>query len=198
MYFVVGLHGHKASFWPGCSGAPTECRHLTKSPSPKASKARAPIRVMMRMFTTTYSLSLSSTPIWEIGEPIGPMLNGITYIVRPFMQPSNNGAKVRFISLGAIQLLVGPASDFRSEQMKVRSSTRATSLGSELHAKLLGRLAGSRRLKRPRSTSKAVIRSYSSWEPSHSTTASGLQMSACSLTQAASFRFLISGMFISG
>ena len=33
------------------------------------------------------------------------------------------------ISAGAIQLLVGPASSLRSLQMKVRSSTRATSLG---------------------------------------------------------------------
>ena len=36
------------------------------------------------------------------------------------------------ISAGAIQLLVGPASSSLSEQMKVRPSTRATSLGSEL------------------------------------------------------------------
>ena len=35
------------------------------------------------------------------------------------------------ISTGSAQLLVGPASISRSQQMKVRSSTRATSLGSE-------------------------------------------------------------------
>ena len=40
---------------------------------------------------------------------------------------------------GAIQLLVGPASCSRSEQMNVRSSTRATSPGSEAHQKLFGR-----------------------------------------------------------
>ena len=38
-----------------------------------------------------------------------------------------------FMSSGAIQLLVGPASFSSTEQMKVRSSTRATSLGSEAH-----------------------------------------------------------------
>jgi len=36
------------------------------------------------------------------------------------------------ISAGAIQLFVGPASCSCSEQMNVRSSTRATSLGSEV------------------------------------------------------------------
>ena len=59
------------------------------------------------------------------------MLNGTTYMVRPRMQPSKISAKVSRISPGAIQLLVGPAFCSRSEQMNVRSSTRATSLGSE-------------------------------------------------------------------
>jgi hypothetical protein len=69
--------------------------------------------------------------MWAMGLPSGPMLNGTTYMVRPRMQPSNSGASVARISAGAIQLLVGPASSFCSEQMKVRSSTRATSDGSE-------------------------------------------------------------------
>ena len=33
---------------------------------------------MMRMLATTYALSEISMPYWAIGEPIGPMLNGIT------------------------------------------------------------------------------------------------------------------------
>ncbi len=45
-----------------------------------------------------------------------------------------------FISAGAIQLLVGPASFSSTEQMKVRSSTRATSLGSEAQWKRVGLL----------------------------------------------------------
>jgi hypothetical protein len=72
-----------------------------------------------------------STPSWEILLPSGPMQNGTTYMTRPPMQPSKISAKVSRISSGAIQLLVGPASASRSEQMNVRSSTRATSLGSE-------------------------------------------------------------------
>ncbi len=72
-----------------------------------------------------------STPSWLIFEPSGPMQNGTTYIVRPRMHPANRPSSVPRISCGAIQLLVGPASTSCSLQMKVRSSTRATSLGSE-------------------------------------------------------------------
>jgi len=59
------------------------------------------------------------------------MLKGQTYIVRPAMQPSNKPAIFTRIATGSDQLFVGPASIWRSEQMKVRLSTRATSLGSE-------------------------------------------------------------------
>jgi len=47
------------------------------------------------------------------------------------MQPLNSPLSFSFMTLGATQLLLGPASCLRAEQMKVRSSTRATSLGSE-------------------------------------------------------------------
>ena len=59
------------------------------------------------------------------------MLNGTTYIVRPRMQPLNSLWSVARISAGSFQLFVGPASISRVEQMNVRSSTRATSLGSD-------------------------------------------------------------------
>ena len=69
-----------------------------------------------------------------IGEPSGPMVNGTTYIVRPRMQPLNSApspvSSSARISAGSTQLLVGPASSCCWQQMKVRSSTRATSLGS--------------------------------------------------------------------
>ncbi len=45
------------------------------------------------------------------------MEKGTTYMVRPAMQPSNSGCSVARISAGAIQLLVGPASSFFSEQI---------------------------------------------------------------------------------
>ena len=84
------------------------------------------------MLTATEGESDSSTPMCAIGEPSGPIENGTTYSVRPRMQPWNSPCNVARISAGATQLLVGPASSCFSEQMKVRSSTRATSEGSEL------------------------------------------------------------------
>ena len=86
---------------------------------------------MIRIETATYGESVISTPSWEMLPPSGPMQNGMTYMVRPRMHPSKISAKVWRISSGAIQLLVGPASCSRSEQMNVRSSTRATSPGSD-------------------------------------------------------------------
>src|SRR3954463_6263403 len=131
MYLVL-LHGQLELFSPACSGTPTVCTQGTYSPStPSTSYTALPMRVMIFMLTATYALSESSTPMWAMGEPSGPMENGTTYMVRPFMQPSNNGCRVDRISSGAIQLLGGPASSFLREQMNVRSSTRATSLGSD-------------------------------------------------------------------
>ena len=138
MYLVL-LQGQLTSFWPGSSGAPTVCTQGTKSPSaPSSSTTARPMRVIRRMFTATYGESDSSTPMCEIGEPSGPMLNGTTYSVRPRIEPRNSAlspvCSSSRISEGSTQLLVGPASSRRTLQMKVRSSTRATSEGSE-HAR---------------------------------------------------------------
>src|SRR5690606_25176626 len=121
-----------------------------------------PIRVMIFIFVTTYGESVSCTPNCDIGEPIGPMQNGITYIVRPFIEPSNFGRSVAFISDGSIQLFVGPASPLAREQMYVRSSTRATSDGCERAKKLFGRFSGLSRMKVPLSTISLQSLSYSS------------------------------------
>ncbi len=90
------------------------------------------MRVMMRIDTATYGESVISTPMWEIFDPSGPIEKGTTYIVRPFIDPARSALRVWRISLGSRQLFVGPASISRSEQMNVRSSTRATSPGSEV------------------------------------------------------------------
>ena len=89
------------------------------------------MRVMIRMLTATYAESVICTPMCAIGEPSGPIEKGTTYIVRPCIEPRNRSLSVSRISAGSRQLLVGPASLSRSEQMNVRSSTRATSPGSE-------------------------------------------------------------------
>ena len=51
-----------------------------------------------------------STPQRAYGESIGPMQYGITYIVRPRMQPAKHESMRVFASAGAFQLLFGPAS----------------------------------------------------------------------------------------
>jgi hypothetical protein len=53
MYFVSLLQGQATSFWPGASGAPTECMQGTKWPSPRTSRTFFPILVMIFMLTTT-------------------------------------------------------------------------------------------------------------------------------------------------
>src|SRR6266446_2571621 len=60
---------------------------------------------------------------------MGPMLYGMTYMTRPDIAPANNRCNFSFIFAGSSQLLVGPAASWVREQMKVRSSTRATSPG---------------------------------------------------------------------
>ena len=132
MYLFSASQGHGTSSDRSSSGMPTECTQGTNSPpSPSTSSAPAPMRVMIRMLTATYGESVSWTPMWAMGDPSGPIEKGTTYMVRPRMQPSKSSPSSSRISAGSRQLLVGPASSSASEQMKVRSSTRATSPGSE-------------------------------------------------------------------
>ena len=52
--YLVSLQGHATSAWPCANGEPTVCKAGTKSPSsPIRSSAARPMRVMMRMLTTT-------------------------------------------------------------------------------------------------------------------------------------------------
>ena len=119
-----------------------------------------------------------------MGEPSGPIENGTTYKVRPTIEPANKGFKVARMSAGSIQLLVGPASSFLSEQIKVRSSTRATSDGSEQAKKELGRLDGFKRFMVPLATICSHSKSYSAWLPSHQWTWAAWVRLAMSCTQA--------------
>src|SRR5688572_6690445 len=118
-----------------------------------------------------------------MSEPSGPMLNGMTYIVRPSMQPLNSPCRRLRMMAGASQLLVAPAYSFFSLQIKVRSSTRATSRGSERARKLPGRSFSLSLIKVPAFTSCSHKRSYSSWLPSHQYTDEGWHNAAISLTQ---------------
>ena len=92
------------------------------------------MRVMVRMETATYAESVISTPIAESGgaerahaerdDVHRPAAHRAAEDALP--SPSHPW-KISRISAGAFQWLVGPASSSFSEQMKVRSSTRATS-----------------------------------------------------------------------
>ncbi len=184
MYFV-SLHGHGTSASPASSGAPRECSALTKNPSsPIFSSAALPMRVIVRIETTTYSESVISTPSLGSSAPSGPMQNGTTYMVRPRIDPRYRSVMMPRISAGSIQLFVGPASIARSEQMNVRDSTRATSDGAERARYELGSSESLSLVKVPAATSSSHSRWYSSSEPSAKTTRSGCVSSATSWTQA--------------
>src|SRR5674476_1313904 len=90
-----------------------------------------------------------------------------------------------FIWSGAIQLLVGPAFFSSTEQMKVRSSTRATSEGLEAQWKELGLMSSLRRVNVPAATSPSVSVFHSSSEPVTHEMRSGVVSAATSDTQAA-------------
>src|SRR6266571_558069 len=168
MYLCSLLHGQGTSFCPGASGAPTECTQGTNLPSlPSISQTFFDMRVMMRMLTTTYGESVSSIPICAMCEPSGPIEKGTTYRVRPRIQPSKSPSSFARISRGSIQLLVGPASSLSREQIKVRSSVRATSFGSERARKQFGRSLGLSRFNISDFTISSHSLSYSCCEPSH-------------------------------
>src|SRR5450631_661224 len=95
---------------------------------------------------------------------------------------------ITFISSGAIQLLVGPASFSSTEQMKVRSSTRATSEGSEAQWNELGLMLWLRRVNVPDATRPSVSVVHSWSEPVTHEMRSGVVSSA---TQAASRLWLV-------
>jgi hypothetical protein len=95
--FGSGLQGQATSFCPGSSGIPTECRHLG---------VFAVTESFDRLVAhTCHDLHIDDDVgrIRELhaelrdGEPIGPMQNGITYIVRPRIEPSNLGFSNAFI-----------------------------------------------------------------------------------------------------
>lgn len=65
-------------------GRPNECWQRTNSaPSDSFSRTGVPMRVIIPMLATTYGESVNWTPNFAREELTGPMLNGITYIVRP-------------------------------------------------------------------------------------------------------------------
>ena len=64
------------------------------------------MRVMIRMLTATYGESVSWTPMCAIGEPSGPIENGTTYIVRPFIDAAEEAGQ-RLAHLAGLAPVVG-------------------------------------------------------------------------------------------
>src|SRR5437899_1877903 len=105
------------------------------------------------------------------------------------MVPVYRPRRTSFIFAGSSQWLVGPASSCVREQINVRSSTRATSAVFDRTRMLLGRFSGSSQIAVPDKVISRSIDWYSSREPSHQCTRSGLQSWVTSSTQRASFGF---------
>ena len=117
--YLVSLHGHGTSAWPSSSGMPTECRAGTNGASSSSIRRSTwlPMRAITRMRAVTYAESVISTPNIGFSASRWPITNGMTYIVRPVMQPAYSPRMRSFISSGSIQLLVGPASFSSTLQM---------------------------------------------------------------------------------
>ena len=117
--YLVSLHGHATSAWPSSSGMPTECSAGTKAESSSSIRRSTwlPMRAITRIDAVTYAESVISTPNIGFSASRWPITNGMTYIVRPFMQPAYSPRMSSFISFGSIQLLVGPASFSSTLQM---------------------------------------------------------------------------------
>src|SRR5487761_1694565 len=117
-------------------------------------------------------------------------------MVRPLMHPENSDNRVSFMSDGLTQLVVGPASLSFSEQMKVRSSTRATSPGSDRATYDLGRRLGDSVANVPDLTNSSQISWYSPADPSHHKTRSGLHMLSHSEIHASKSRWLLRAVLV--
>ena len=87
--YLVSLHGHATSGSPSASGAPRECSAGTKSASTSSIRRSTdvPTLAITRIEATTYAESVISTPNIGVGASRCPMTKGMTYIVRPRIDP---------------------------------------------------------------------------------------------------------------
>lgn len=88
--YLVSLQGHATSASPSASGIPTEWIAGTKSADSSSifSSTWVPMRAITRIEAVTYAESVTSTPNIGCSASRWPMTKGMTYIVRPFMQPA--------------------------------------------------------------------------------------------------------------
>ena len=119
--------------------------------------------------------------MWAMGEPSGPMLNGTTYIVRPFMAPVYS----RFISahLGRVAPVVGGAGVLFALAADERAVLDAGDVARVAVRPVAVRPLGLVELGEGATVDELLARrSYSSALPSHQYTPSGCRMAAQSST----------------
>ena len=112
-------------------------------------------------------------------------------MVRPCIAPSKRVRSLAYMTCGSSQLLVGPASSFLREQIKVLPSTRATSLMAVRWSRQPGSFSGLRASISP--VARAWSRSSLSWAslPSIQTTLSGFTSAFISSIQLRTFLLFV-------
>ena len=111
----------------------------SSSSSSRGSSSRGGSSRSSRSGSSSAALAAASRVVAISEERTNSLVVSAPSDVLPTIEPLNRLRIVSFILSGSIQLFVGPASSLSFEQMNVRSSTRATSSGSELARKDRGR-----------------------------------------------------------
>ena len=172
MYLTSGLHGQGTSCVARRQRRADGVHAGTNGSSlPSTSSAARPMRVMIFILTATYGESVICTPNWARSEPSGPMLNGITYIVRPGHAAVEQPVQDR-LHLGRVHPVVGRSGvvgDARADEGAILDAGDVARVGAGEEA--VGPLARFSRMNVPASTICWQSRSYSSCEPSHQCTA---------------------------
>jgi hypothetical protein len=118
MYLVVGLHGQRGSFWPGFLGC-ADRMHAGNEAAVGAEDREHGLAHAGHDAHVDHDVGAVADLDADLGDRRADRAHreGITYIVRPFMQPLKTPLRISRILAGSSQLLVGPASSFFSEQM---------------------------------------------------------------------------------
>ena len=188
MYFS-SLHGHGTSASPSSSGAPTVCRQGTN-----VAVLAEHVEGGLAHAGHDPHRDRDVGGVGQLDADLGDRRAERAHRERDDVQRAAAHRAVELVAEHARASRPGPASCWsarrprsRSEQMNVRSSTRATSSGSrrrQVRVRALGVARAARTCRA--STSSWHSASYSSAEPSHQWTASGWVSSATSSTQARS------------
>ena len=171
MYLCSGLHGQATSFWPGASGAPTECMHGTNSPSSPSTSSTALAHARHDPHV--------DDDVGRVGDLDADLrdrraerahaerhdVHRAAAHAAVERAPSSDAPSSRS---GSIQLLVGPASSLllRADERAVLDARDVARIASG-PGSCSGRFSGLSRMNVPASTISSHSRSYSSCEPSH-------------------------------